>query len=1392
MCMDGAVERFWCAPDGTYHLDDRGYLLDSGDFLASGGNGVPTRSLLDRQALALLGEPGSGKSTALCDLVRLTRDGRASNSTEAVLVADLATYGDESRIVNEVLRCEQIRRWQAGDGDLFLFLDSLDECRLEVRKIASILAEELSAWPGERLRLRVACRTVDWPPVLANAIKSQMTDVATVELLPLRRRDIAEIAAQEDVDAGNFLEAVERADVVSLAIRPLTLKMLLRTFARDGELPDGTGELYRQGCSLLADEQNPHRRAAGHIGSLTTDHRLAVAARLAGMTLFTGAPAITIAPGGGDASDALTIDSCAGGEEPASGTAVTVDRAAVEETLRSGLFTSRGDERLGWSHQTYAEYLAGCYLAAHGFALNQACQLLTSGVTGRVRVFPAFRRVAAWLVMADPDRFSSLVSDDPQSFLDAGLPLGHDWVTEDLVSALLNHAERGKHAPQWRTRYSHLAHSRLEGQLRDCLADGRRAIEARVLATDIAKAVCVEGLRADLHAVFGDPGEDLRLRVHAGYALDDLPPEAGTATVRGLAEGTAQDVDDDLKGLALQLLWPGRITIDELVTLLTPPRRARGFSAYKGFLSYAMPGSLRPADLPALLNWLVSCEGTSRDSVFDPLADAIVCLALEHLGDPAIRGGLASYAVARANDYETLLSRRWRHEEPALSEDRRLELLGAMIDHLPDDPNQAWAILDGAFDDRRRHALLTSADLGWLLERYDDSTALPRPRLIETLIQRTFHPENRGHAAQILDLPEEHPLRATAFSYWLTPIALASDEATEMRQRLAPAATASSPQSDAPSEEQLEADIRACLDAFEEAGDNAGYVRAQFILAVCEDGGWVNELESDLTALPRWQTLPEDLRRRLITGAPRYLAQARCEPDQWLGTPTMWRPAYAGYRALALLQRLEPDAVDALAPHRWGEWAPVVLAYPAFGEDAEAKRRLLARAASEAPAVLLDAVSALLDAATTGGGTVAVLDELAIAWSEDLALLLASHAKRPEVPIALWHQLIDLLAPRHPAGLALATGALDAAARGAQPKRATVAVKILLNHGLPARWSVLARLLQDDPEFAEAALLDFAHYKGLHASTPPLDVAARADLFMWLAEHFPPQEDPEHNGWVSPRHSVASWRDTILSSIREDGTAQALAELGRIKRRVPDLAWAYVDAGAEEAALTRAWSPLAPLELRNLVEQSGAWLVRDASHLHTVVLEALEAISGDLQSDGPTARWLWDERVMHPKKEAAISDFVKNRLDELLARRGVVVNREVQVRHVRATGLGESVDLLVEATRNTDRARVVIEVKGCWNSGLETDMDTQLRRRYMSDCRTDYGIYLVAWFSTDAWETGTLADGRRDRTARLDWPTTVQKLEALAQRAREDGALISVHVLDASWRRPRAEDASDR
>lgn len=404
------IDRLWLPVGSTYRLDQAGWLLDPADapFYAATSDAVPTSALSDSQCLVLLGEPGMGKSSALTAHGALIPPGAASQ----VLVVDLAPFSSEERLVRKVLEGKEITAWAAGDTELCLTLDSFDEAHARIGNLHKLLGEYLDDWDCSRLLLRVVCRTAEWPSSLETPLKRNFGLADGFELLPLRRVDAAALVAPQ-VDPGPFLAAVEAAKVVPLAARPLSLQLLAATYRKAGKLPKRASDLYELGLLTLCEEMNPERRDAAPDVAVGAKTRLETASRIAAFSIFGGRPTVWTGPiVEADPAD-LTIDDCT--RTPTPGTFQPVIAAAtVADSLRTGLFTGAGSQRLGWSHATFADFLAARWILEHDLDRAQVRSLL---VSPDGKVHPRVRQVAAWVVAIQPEEFAWLIPADPEAFL---------------------------------------------------------------------------------------------------------------------------------------------------------------------------------------------------------------------------------------------------------------------------------------------------------------------------------------------------------------------------------------------------------------------------------------------------------------------------------------------------------------------------------------------------------------------------------------------------------------------------------------------------------------------------------------------------------------------------------------------------------------------------------------------------------------------------------------------------------------------------------------------------------------------------------------------------------------------------------------------------------------
>ena len=268
-----SCQRFWVPrTGGMIDLSDGGFLRDpTGLFARSDAAGArQLRELAGYRALALLGEPGIGKSTTLSE--EAARVGEQAGAGTVSIHADLRAYSSESLLYRRIFESDEFLAWETGHSHLVLHLDSLDEALLRIDSIANLLTDELPRCPVERLSVRIACRTAVWPAATLETALCGIWGEAAVgvfELAPLRRRDVAAAAEAAEIDADGFFRELYSASAVPFAIKPLTLNLLIALFRKDGRLPRSVADLYLRGCLKLCEEQNVGRRDARRLGTLT-------------------------------------------------------------------------------------------------------------------------------------------------------------------------------------------------------------------------------------------------------------------------------------------------------------------------------------------------------------------------------------------------------------------------------------------------------------------------------------------------------------------------------------------------------------------------------------------------------------------------------------------------------------------------------------------------------------------------------------------------------------------------------------------------------------------------------------------------------------------------------------------------------------------------------------------------------------------------------------------------------------------------------------------------------------------------------------------------------------------------------------------------------------------
>ncbi len=1420
-------KRFWSPRGESINLSYDGYLPNPDDKWDqyNNPNVVPFDAISETPCLALLGEPGIGKSYTL-ESVQKAMEVQVAEGDVRPLILNLRSYGNEDRLVRDLFESGTVRDWQNGDYRLYIFLDSLDECLLRIDTVAALLVDKLKKLPVHRLSLRIACRTADWPNNLEEGLKELWgeEDFRAYELDPLRKQDVIEAVQANSLDSEAFMEAVSAAAAVPFAIKPVTLEFLINTYRRRKQLPSSQAELYLEGCRCLCEETNEDRRTAGRTGVLSTGWRLVIAARIAAVTLLSNRDAIWKGLDIGEVPDEdIILRKLAGGTEQVNETAFQVTEAHIREVLDTGLFSAHGPQRMGWAHQTYAEYLAARYL--HSKMTNdQIMSLLTHPDDREGRLVPQLRSTAAWLVNLEPGRFfQDLMKADAEVLLYCDLSTVSEGNKRALVDTLLSLYDEEKLLDDdWGLyeQYEKLNHPDLADQLKPYICDPTKGFLVRRVAINIAESCKLQTLQDDLLGVALDNSQRLETRVEAACAVARVGDETVRAKLKPLAiTGGDNDLRDELKGYALKALWPGLITAEELFSVLTPPKAKNFAGAYSSFLSKDLVPSLQEADLSIALQWADKEESLYRDTylkgerlhrgtyLHERIIDAIMLKAWNNPDQPGISRGFAKIALLRLEQHRDIIGKRYNSEHAdilASNEERRRKVLHVIPSLIADSSDQAVFRVASYM---MRQKMILKKDVPWMIERLMETISEKEQTIWARFIGRLFDREDAEQVDSILTTCQHNQVLSEVCSWLLRIWDLSSDDTQKEREGYRERqgweeAHHDQPLLDPPPAERIEILLREC----EEGNLNAWWQLNLEMTLEPTSTHYEDDLESDLTALPGWRDANRTLKARLVAVAKRYIQEREVEREKQIctnkaasGSPVIiHRPALAGYRAFRLLLQEEEDFAVRLDPSVWKRWASVIISYPLSGDVGaeESHRTLISQAYASAPEEVIESLMILIDRENREHQSVWIIENIKHCWDERLANALLSKVKVKDTqlkPGSMRKLLDELIIHSVQEARNLAEGLIQARYSSDQERQAKAvqAAASLFLHSEDAGWSTIWPLIEKEPSFGEKIFGEIVQ-ESRHSLNRHLTEDQWADVYIWLSCQYPHAEDPQEEGAhrVTPRESIGNWRDLILSFLKELGTVDACGAIQKISEARPELdfiKWVLIQ--AREKTRAKTWFSPQPEVILQLSRDRKSCLVQNGSQLLAALIESLKRAEEKLQGETPAAEFLWNKigkDAYRPKDENSFSNWLKLHLEDDLKTRGIITNREVEIRRGEGTGQGERTDIYVNAIIREhpennlyDQITAIIEVKGCWHKELKDAMQTQLAERYLKDNQCDHGLYLVGWFPCDQWDK---KDRRKSQTPKMRLEQARKNFACQARELSQNGKTIESFVMNTALR----------
>lgn len=1288
------------------------------------------------RGVVLLGAAGAGKTT---EATRLADHERLAGAS--VHWCRLAEFAESSTELRQHL-AEQSR---GANERTVLYLDALDEAMVPARRrwlaIKRWVTDDLA---GTGASIRITCRSAVWPSELTRVICELVgrESFATAALQPLSDEDIHAAAASQGIAPAGFLEQIHSSGARSLADQPLSLRMLMRLHQSSHGLPASLRDLFQNGLELLASDPE-HRHEIDTHNPLPPTELLEAAERLACYMILGGHDAVHL-------GDEPLPNQLGRQDLPA-----TISPRELDAIRLSGVSDSASPTSFRFAHRQFAEYLAGRRLGH--LPTHQAKALLAgpdgwrNGVAGPLRETAAFAAmfnadVAHWIATRDPDVIG--LSDVADSNL-----------RRDATLALLDRFRRGElTAAQLRPgvlEFRGLRYDHANSDLRPLLAARADGCNDQLqCAIHLVRDWRLPSLSAELADLVLDSATTIQIRVLAGYALRDCGDATARQRLRPLIAELPEDDEDEIKGIALQCMWPDHLSTPDLLHALTPRRRRSFCGAYAGFLlqldryEFAATGHLE-----AGLRW---AKGQASDSpatgAMHRIAMRIAQAALHHLDDQVVSRELTAVLKEWARQHTSPLA--WLPTDllhglsPAEQHDRaplhaNPGTRRRLIDLLASDLQTRQDMMTMA---RRTPGLCNIEDFRWLLDRACNEH-YPRIARENYLHLAWLLPwENSSENVDAwLRVCDDEPVKSILGNQ--RSVELASDQAEELRTRWKMQVDRSPDEEvrplDPPPSRRVVETLRLA-----ETSDVRYFHRLCLDLTL-EPTSTQYGFERFLTRTPGWREADSEVRARVVTAAKAYLSNADVVSEARKAlSPKSLHVEVMG--AMWLLLERDADWLRSRGRSWWGHWCWYILRQVVpdlVDEPQEPKQGILRLLNEKSPAAVRqeimtlalghdDAFRELLRSLLT-----VLMDMSNRELDEKLcAALWAGETAEPSTTAVAEFVLTrapDIAIPACVSILAGSTGTADDTVEH-------VAAALLHRRAREA-WHVFKEFLLSAPERGRRVLGRVAHEIETRLADS-LVTRQMGELAGVLIELFPPETDRDGDGthFVTPEDSARTLRTQLISHLVGLEDADAVAALRQLEARFADrYPWLPLARSEAERALRLSrWSPFSLGVVADVLGAAAARLIRSEDDVVDGIECALESYEEALSRDGGESREdLWNTArgaTPTPKAEEHVSSKLCGAVRAYFRDYAIAADREAEIHRRQVTSSsggepGSELDILVQApargTASGDAIRVPIEVKLSGNDEARTALRAQLAERYMPQLGASHGVYVVVWMS---------------------------------------------------------------
>lgn len=1385
--MEYQWQRFWVEIGKEVKFDTSGFLFES--FQGSGAEGdlKTFDEISSKPCLILIGERGIGKSRTL----RSEFDKKKIETGDGALFFDLKEYVGE-RTINHIFKAPELLKELSTNTKIFLFLDSLDEYREHNSNAANDLLFHLSSLPSIQINLRIACRSSDWRELgyLEDGLKKKfnLSAIPVYQLAPLTRNAILKAAEQEGCNPYEFIAEVQRTDTTSLAISPLNLQFLFEEYKRDGCIASiGKRELFFKGLKRLCEEEKHSSRVASKkVSPFSSNELLEAAMWIAALMLLSGHSKI-------DTNEEKNSDSISPLDYFIDGSPQThITRAKIKSVCETGLFTSSVDGLAGWRHQSFADFLAANYLSSPQIPITQLKDLILISIRGQTSVIPALREMSIWLASMREDFFDLVLEIDPE--LLALTEIFDERRRKKLVDQLLkrlsiegwisNSSLRA--ALHIYKRFTTLKHADIEAQLKSWICDTSRNKVARGFAIDIAEDCQLLNLVPDLVSISLDNTDNYEVRRRAVAVACHLGDELHK---RSLLPLIAYQISDDplleLKACALRATWPTLLSAEELFRNLLPYQKRNYFGTFDAFIRKDIVTNLRNEDVLIALNWLYKLEFPSYlSSPFTVLSNSLLIKALENANSPEISERLAEVIIKLYSENYHIF-----HED--IDYDART--VKNILINLESQRQKILAVLLRKFIENEmdhvkyhmitRELIVKPSDVKFLIYNFQRASSSEKKILIHTILHfRELTPEIFDEVWELKDDETAKSLLNNIYE-----VKLNSDYAKLQRKLFE--------ESENPKGLQQEnsADTsRIQLHKYIQDSQNSdknNWLEIYFLLEEISRGKGSFLLDKVPTyELNEWNLLTENEKATCIKSAQKYLKNCPALSLDKLWPKNSTTPTSISiYQALSLIFFYKSQEALTLGCDQFVNFFPALPSLYWFNEiKREPWVKTFLDEARQCADKLEERISSCIEhenkIANSLCNTLVFLD---LIWNNRVKQLIEDIFLANKLRLELQKDIADfLLGHKSERAKDFVREIISKHEEGDNEFKAEMAF-ILFKNGCPSDWELIWQILQNNLVLGKevAKIMAFRdQFPERRVSSKRInELLSESQIFHfygWLERCFPYSTNPVHEGVYSPnwQDNVVEFKNSLLQLLSERGTLSALEELEKLKSQFPDvneLSWFILK--AQELTLKKQWEPPKTRDIINLLADSQKRLVSNGDQLLSLIVGIIKGFEQELHGELSLNFALWNEKgkKFTPKDEERLSDLLAWYLNKELNIKGIFANREAQIRR------GQLTDIHIDAyALNAQSFKLIIEVKGSWNKGLFTAMESQLLKKYLSNNTCKHAIYLTGHFVCDKWDK----EDQRLTSAQShgDINSLREKLSEQASKLSSRNLTIESIVLDAT------------